>query len=70
MWLCLLCSQALVRQYTDLSDIEYERYFNYALIWSLGGTLEVEARDPFSTWWRETFEKYLDLPQEATVSLI
>ena len=64
----VLLSQALINPYPDLTDVEIERYFNYAAVWALAGTLDVENREPFSNWWRETFEIYIDYPQGGTVS--
>lgn len=51
----------------DLSDVEYERYFNLACIWAFGGTLAVEHRESFSQWWREQFDQYVDYPEDGTV---
>ena len=51
----------------DLSDQEIERYFNYAAVWALAGTLEVEHREAFSQWWKQTFKDYIDYPSEGTV---
>lgn len=53
-----------------MSDVEIERCFNYAAIWAFAGTLEVATWDSFSQWWRQTFERYIDYPEEGTVSLI
>ncbi|ESO89556.1 hypothetical protein LOTGIDRAFT_75597, partial [Lottia gigantea] len=38
----LICFQSLVNPYPELSDVEYERYFNYACIWAFAGTLSME----------------------------
>ena len=43
--------------------------FNYAAIWAFGGTIHVNHRDTFSTWWKQTFEQYIDYPDEGTVSI-
>lgn len=57
----------MVNPYPDLSDVEFERYFNFACIWAFGGTLDVEHRDAFSFWWREQFEQHIDFPEEGMV---
>ncbi|XP_071095883.1 uncharacterized protein [Haliotis cracherodii] len=59
--------ESLVNPYPDLSDVEYERYFNFACVWSFGGTLSLEHRESFSQWWKEHFESYIDYPEEGTV---
>ncbi|CAH1797693.1 unnamed protein product [Owenia fusiformis] len=53
--------------YPDLSETEYERYFTLAVIWAFGGTLEVQYREPFSQWWRRTFEKHIEYPIGGSV---
>ena len=55
--------------YPDLSDVEFERYFNFACIWAFAGTLHVEHRETFSQWWRESFEQHIDYPEDGIVSL-
>lgn len=57
----------MVNPYPDLSDVEFERYFNFACIWAFAGTLHVENREAFSQWWRESFEQHIDYPEEGTV---
>ncbi|XP_053409232.1 uncharacterized protein LOC123561373 isoform X4 [Mercenaria mercenaria] len=57
----------IVNPYPDLSDVEFERYFNFACIWAFGGTIEVEHREAFSYWWREQFEQHIDFPDEGLV---
>ena len=57
----------MVNPYPDLSDVEFERYFNFACIWAFAGTLEAQFREPFSQWWKETFEEHMDFPDEGTV---
>ncbi|GFS27875.1 dynein beta chain, flagellar outer arm [Elysia marginata] len=59
--------EVLVNPFNDLSDVEYERYFNYAAIWAFGGTLAYEHREDFSNWWREKFQEHIDYPPEGTV---
>ncbi|XP_052060514.1 uncharacterized protein LOC127700861 isoform X4 [Mytilus californianus] len=61
--------EAVVNQTStqDLSDVEYERYFNFTAIWSFGGTLEEKYRESFSNWWKEQFEQHIDYPEEGTV---
>ena len=59
--------QALLAPFSSLNDIDIERYFNFACIWSFGGTLELTARDYFSQWWRETFHD-IAYPPGGTVS--
>ncbi|XP_069115919.1 uncharacterized protein [Argopecten irradians] len=59
--------EALVHSNPDLSDLEYERYFNFAIIWAFAGTLEVEHRESFSHWWKEEFNQYIEYPAEGTV---
>ena len=54
--------------YPDLSDVEFERYFNFACIWAFAGTLHVEHRETFSQWWRESFEQHIDYPEDGIVS--
>lgn len=61
--------KALVAPYPDLSDMEYERYFNFACIWAFGGTLAAEHRESFSNWWYEEFDQQIDYPVEGTVSI-
>ena len=39
----------------SLSDIEFELYFIYAVIWSCGGFLTATNKAKFSTWWRAKF---------------
>ena len=56
-------------QFTSLSDEEVELYFVFALIWSFGGTLPVEARDNFSSFWRREFQQFVQFPKEGTVSI-
>ena len=58
----------MVNPYPDLSDVEFERYFNFACIWAFAGTLHVDHRETFSQWWRESFEQHIDYPEEGTVS--
>jgi len=53
-----------------MSDVEYERYFNFATIWAFAGTLEVENRESFSNWWKEQFEHHIEYPEEGMVSLV
>ena len=60
--------QALVQSFTDLTDVEYERYFSYAAVWAFGGTLDVEYRESFSSWWRTQFDQHIDYPEDGTVS--
>ncbi|GFO25145.1 dynein beta chain, ciliary-like, partial [Plakobranchus ocellatus] len=59
--------EVLVNPFNDLSDVEYERYFNYAAIWAFGGTLACEHRENFSNWWKEQFQEHIDYPPEGTV---
>ncbi|XP_023931015.1 dynein beta chain, ciliary-like [Lingula anatina] len=59
--------ETLVAPYTDLSDVEYERYFNFACIWAFAGTLEYEHRESFNLWWRQEFESHIDYPEDGTV---
>ena len=59
--------QALVQSFTDLTDVEYERYFSYAAVWAFGGTLDVEYRESFSSWWRTQFDQHIDYPEDGTV---
>ncbi|XP_070202269.1 uncharacterized protein [Littorina saxatilis] len=63
----MMLLEALVSSFTDLSDVEYERYFSYAAVWSFGGTLDVENRESFSNWWRAQFDQHIDYPEDATV---
>jgi len=51
-----------------LSDVEVERYFNYACVWAFGGTLAPEGKEIFSSWWKETFEQHIDYPGDGSVS--
>ena len=60
----------MVNPYPDLSDVEFERYFNFACIWAFAGTLEDEHKEPFSLWWKESFEEHMDFPEEGTVSVL
>ena len=64
-----ICLQAVVNQTStqELSDVEYERYFNFAAIWAFGGTLEEKYRESFSNWWKEQFEQHIDYPNEGLV---
>ncbi|XP_052258855.1 uncharacterized protein LOC127863384 isoform X2 [Dreissena polymorpha] len=57
----------MVHPFPDLSDVEFERYFNFACIWAFAGTLEVKHRESFSHWWRESFEEHIDFPEEGMV---
>ncbi|XP_064650622.1 uncharacterized protein LOC135502065 isoform X3 [Lineus longissimus] len=59
--------EALVQPFNDLSVEEYERYFGFAIVWAFAGTLEVDCRDSFSSWWRQTFEEYVEFPPDGTV---
>lgn len=59
--------QALISRCRELSDVELERYFNFAAVWAFGGTLEAECRESFSNWWKEQFEQHIDYPEEGTV---
>ncbi|KAK7479590.1 hypothetical protein BaRGS_00029139 [Batillaria attramentaria] len=59
--------EALVSSFTDLTDVEYERYFSYAAVWAFGGTLDVEHRESFSNWWRTQFDQHIDYPEDGTV---
>ncbi|KAJ8316357.1 hypothetical protein KUTeg_006371 [Tegillarca granosa] len=59
--------EALVASYPDLSDVEFERYFNFAAIWAFGGTLDVEHRESFSNWWKEEFSQHIDYPEEGLI---
>nr|XP_022320176.1 dynein beta chain, flagellar outer arm-like isoform X6 [Crassostrea virginica] len=58
---------ALISRCRELSDVELERYFNFAAVWAFGGTLEAECRESFSNWWKEQFEQHIDYPEEGTV---
>ncbi|XP_056010102.1 uncharacterized protein LOC125667097 [Ostrea edulis] len=58
---------ALITRCRELSDVELERYFNFAAIWAFGGTLEAKCRESFSNWWKEQFEQHIDYPEEGTV---
>ena len=55
--------------FNDLSDVEYERYFNYAAVWAFAGTLAEEHRQEFSDWWKEKFQEHIDYPSDGTVSI-
>ena len=57
-----------MHSFTDLSDVEYERYFSYAAVWAFGGTLNVQHRESFSNWWRSQFDQHIDYPEDGTVS--
>ncbi|KAK6172547.1 hypothetical protein SNE40_016179 [Patella caerulea] len=59
--------ETLINPFPELSDVECERYFNFACIWAFAGTLSIEHRESFSYWWKETFEHYIDYPEEGTV---
>ena len=52
---CTTLIEALTSQYSDLTDVEIERYFVFSLIWSFAGTLEANARETFSVWFRNKF---------------
>ena len=66
----LLVFQALISPFSELSELDLERYFNFALMWSFGGTLEYKDRDAFSCWWKSSFDQYIDFPDELCVSKI
>ena len=55
--------------FPNLTDVEIERMFNYAAVWAFGGTIDVDHREIFSNWWKETFEHYIDYPDDGTVSV-
>ncbi|KAL3885754.1 hypothetical protein ACJMK2_025795 [Sinanodonta woodiana] len=63
---CVLL-ETLTNPYLELSDVEFERYFNFACIWAFGGSLGVEYREPFSQWWREQFEQHITYPDDGMV---
>ena len=60
--------QALIAPFSELSELDLERYFNFALMWSFGGTLEYKDRDAFSWWWKNSFDECIDIPDELCVS--
>ncbi|XP_078672103.1 uncharacterized protein LOC144911712 isoform X1 [Branchiostoma floridae x Branchiostoma belcheri] len=47
--------EALLTQQTDVTEVEMERFFNFAAIWAFAGTLEGDYRTAFSQWWRHQF---------------
>ena len=51
----------------ELSDVEMERYFNFAAIWAFAGTLDAKHRETFSNWWKEQFEQHIDYPDDGTI---
>ena len=53
--------------FPNLTDVEIERMFNYAAIWAFGGTIDLDHREAFSVWWKETFEQYIDYPDDGMV---
>jgi dynein heavy chain len=57
-----ICLQTLINRFPDLSDSEIERYFNYAAIWAFAGKL-------FSQWWRQTFQAFIEFPEDGTVCI-
>ncbi|XP_071959570.1 uncharacterized protein [Antedon mediterranea] len=59
--------EVLVAQNSQLSELQYENYFNFAAIWAFGGTLDDKSRTMFSTWWRSTFQQYIQYPEEGEV---
>ncbi|XP_076457719.1 uncharacterized protein LOC143291635 isoform X3 [Babylonia areolata] len=63
----IMLLEALVHSFNDLSDVEYERYFSYAAVWSFGGTLDAQHRESFSNWWRSQFDQHIDYPEDGTV---
>ena len=60
--------QAVIAPFSDLSDLEMERYFNFALMWAFGGTLEAPDKEWFSQWWKTTFAPFMEFPEEGSVS--
>ncbi|XP_033103095.1 dynein heavy chain 9, axonemal-like [Anneissia japonica] len=59
--------EALIAQHPQLSDLEYENYLNFAAVWAFGGTLDDKSRTMLSTWWRSTFQQYVQYPEEGEV---
>ncbi|XP_055866060.1 uncharacterized protein LOC106055129 isoform X2 [Biomphalaria glabrata] len=59
--------EVLINPFNDLTDVEYERYFNFAAVWAFGGTLAEECREEFSNWWKEQFQDHIDYPSDGTV---
>lgn len=53
----------------EVTEEIYERYFVFAVIWSFGGTLSNENQEPFSEWWRKTFEDRISWPFTGTVCI-
>ena len=56
--------------FLELGDVEVERFFNYACIWSFGGTMSAESRESFSGWWKEKFNDRVDYPEDGSVSTV
>lgn len=54
---------------SDLKPVELERYFNYAAVWTFGGTLTEECKQEFSNWWREQFGEHIVYPNDGMVSM-
>lgn len=52
----------------EVSEETFEKYFVFAVIWSFAGTLNHEDQEPFSDWWRKTFESRITWPFTGTVS--
>ncbi|KAH9514965.1 hypothetical protein Btru_021540, partial [Bulinus truncatus] len=59
--------EVLINPFNDLTDVEYERYFNFAAVWAFGGTLTEDCREEFSDWWKDQFQDHIDYPNDGTV---